>query len=352
MSVTRVPSCRLSACGIGSLLLAAAVLAGCASAASRTTSPTAPPSASASPVPAALASPSPLVTAAPTGSPSAGPTTSPSAGPPGLLPAYFLAWKPGYSPKDAHGVVLMDYGADHGVQYQPTTIASAAIGYYNRWLTDTDPAQTAADKAAFLTQTDWLIAHQTNDGRWLFTFSWGSQPVPWWSAMTEGVGMSALLRAYAMTGDPAARVAVELARTTFDRDLDHLGVGAQVSLGDTSYVVYQEYLRGYEENVLNGWIFSLVGLYEASIYLQDPRAAQALWDPDRGIAAVRALLPYYDTGSWSRYDMVNPGPAVRGSLDTSAYHSLVISQLRYLGAITGDPFFTGYAERFQSYERS
>jgi hypothetical protein len=268
-----------------------------------------------------------------------------------LLPAYFEVWEPSSATalKDDGGVVLKDYGGSLGRQYQPTTIAQAAIAYYDHWLTDTDPAEAAADKAVFLTQTDWLIAHQTPDGRWLFNFHWGNQVVPWWSAMTEGLGMSALLRAYALTGNPAARTAIERARSTFERDLEHQGVEATVSFGSHDYVVYQEYLKGYEANVLNGWIFALAGLYEASTYLSDPQAAHDLWDPDRGIAAVRALLPSYDTGDWSRYDMVNPGPLAHGDLDSNDYHSLVISQLRYLGTITGDTFFSDYAKRFETY---
>jgi heparosan-N-sulfate-glucuronate 5-epimerase len=266
-----------------------------------------------------------------------------------LLPAYFLNWKPDDTVlKDAKGVIIHNYGGSIGKQYQPTTIAQAALAYYDRWLVDSDPTQAEADKTAFLTQTNWLISHQTPDGRWLFTFRWGNQPNPWWSAITEGNAMSALLRAYSMTGDPACLEAITRARTTFERDLSHNGVGATVFLESTPYIVYQEYLKGYEPNVLNGWIFALVGLYEAATYLPGQEAAVDLWGTDRGIPALKALLPYYATKTWSRYDMVHPGKSAYGSLATVYYHDLVINQLRYVAQISGDPFFSEYADRFQA----
>jgi hypothetical protein len=272
---------------------------------------------------------------------------------PVLLPAYFLDWQPSsaLALKDAKGVVMHDYGGSIGKQYQPTTIAQGALAYYDRWLVDSDPTRAEADWTAFQAQTNWLISHQTADGRWLFNFKWGYQQVPWWSAMTEGVAMSALLRDYSVTADPACLTAITRARTTFERDLNHNGVGAEVAVGSTTYVVYQEYLKGYESNVLNGWMFSLAGLYEIATYLPGQEAAVDLWAPDRGIPALKALLPYYDTGSWSRYDMTNPGKSARGDLDTVAYHNLVISQLRYMATISGDPFFSNYADRFQAYEK-
>jgi heparosan-N-sulfate-glucuronate 5-epimerase len=264
-----------------------------------------------------------------------------------LLPAYFRNWQPNPGVlKDAQGVVLDDYGGTIGKQYQPTAIAEAALAYYDRWLVDADPTLKDSDRVAFLIQIEWLIKNQTADGRWLFHFTWGKQRVPWWSAMTEGLAMSALLRSFALTRDPVALAALTRARTTFERDLNHGGVAAQVILGRTTYVVYQEYLPGYVSNVLNGWIFSMDGLYEAATYLHDPAAAADLWAPRRGFAALKALLPYYDTGDWSRYDLRSPGRSATGDLARVSYHSLVIGQLEYVASITGDSFFSKYAARF------
>lgn len=343
----------------GSIALAACLalavplaLAGCGSSsatpslgagASPTIGPTATLGASPSAMATAVPSATPDATIAPTSTPNETITLQ-------ALPAYFTGAMPNATMlKDSGGVIYWDYGGSIGKQYNPVTLIQAALAYYNRWLVDSDPAQAESDKTAFLTQINWLISHQTPDGRWLYTFRWGSQPLPWWSAMAEGEAMSALLRAYLMTGDPACLTAIERARSTFERDLTDNGVELSVALGSDTYVVYQEYLTGYQANVLNGWIFSLVGLYETATYLGDSSAYFDFWGPDRGLAALKALLPYYDTGSWSFYNMVNPGKSVSGSLDSTAYHQLVIFQLRYLATISGDPFFSQYADRFQSY---
>jgi heparosan-N-sulfate-glucuronate 5-epimerase len=268
------------------------------------------------------------------------------------MPAYFRNWMPHSSaPKDANGVVLQTYKAPLGRQYSPTGISQAALGYYDRWLVDTDPKLKASDKAAFLVQISWLLANQTSDGRWLFTFKWGHMPAPWWSAMTDGLAMSALLRAYSMTGNQACIDAVERARTVFERSqAKSQGVARSVAVGSKTYVVYQEYLRSYgAPNVLNGWIFSLVGLYETATYLHDSRASADVWGPDRGFAAVKALLPYYDTGTWTHYYITAPGTDQHGVWETVSYHDLVIGQLRYLATITGDAYFTRYADRFKGY---
>jgi heparosan-N-sulfate-glucuronate 5-epimerase len=268
------------------------------------------------------------------------------------MPAYFRNWKPDNSAlKDANGVVIKKYPAPLGRQYTPTEIAQAALEYYDRWLVDKDPKLAASDKAAFLAQINWLLANQLNDGRWLFTFKWGHMKPPWWSAMTEGVAMSALLRAYSITGDPNCLTAITKARTTFERDLvSGNGVGMPVPVGSKTYVVYQEYPRGYgEPNVLNGWIFSMVGLYETATYLHDQVAMADLTGPDRGFAALKAMLPYYDAGNWSRYYITTPGTVQHGAIDTMVYHKLVIGQLKYLTQITGDPFFATWAAKFQGY---
>jgi putative cell wall-binding protein len=266
------------------------------------------------------------------------------------LPAYFRNWMPtAGQPKDAAGVVMTNYGGSVGRQYNPTSIGQAALAYYNRWLVDTNAGLKAADKAAFLTQTRWLVSHQEPDGRWLFWFKWGGQPIPWWSGMAEGVGMSALLRAYSITDDPTFLAAVFRARTTFERDTGNQGVAGYVFLGSKKYLVYEEYLHGYAQNVLNGWIFGLAGLYDAATYLADPMASNDLNKPDRGFAALKALLPYYDMGNWSLYNVTSTEGGGSGFVAKVTYHQLHIGQLRWVASITGDSYFSGYADRFQAY---
>ena len=271
----------------------------------------------------------------------------------GMTPvaAYFDAFGPFDSaPRDSRGVVQTQYGSPIGLQYNAVNIAQAAISYFDRWHSGTDtPAEAGVDRTAFFAQVDWLVANQQPDGRWLYTFQWGTQPVPWWSAMAEGQGMSALLRAYSVTGDVTYLTVMENARSTFDRPIADLGVGGTVTVAGKQLTVYQEYLPGYEDNVLNGWIFALTGLYEDAQYTGDPIALYDLVAADRGLPALRAILPYYDTGAWTFYSLDTLVGSNLGPKASAPYHSLVIRQLNFLYSITGDPVIKIYADRFEAY---
>jgi hypothetical protein len=252
--------------------------------------------------------------------------------------------------KDAHGVVLVNYGGKLGYQYNPVSISQAAITYYYAAVNSTEPAaQKQADRAALLVQANWLVAHQDATGRWLYRFPFGGQPVPWVSAMAQGLGISALIRANAIRPDVRYTRAIAKTRATFDRDWSLGGVGSWQRLGTKRYLVYEEYMTPYSRHTLNGWMFAMAGLHEAAVYLGDRTAKAALDRDDRGIAALKALLPYYDTGSWSTYNLERLDGNVHGWRAKRHYHELHIRQLRWFAKITGDPFFAKYANRFQAY---
>jgi hypothetical protein len=267
------------------------------------------------------------------------------------MPAYLQTFVPSdVAPKDLDGVVMVNYRAPIGLQYNPVTVAQAALGYFDRWHSGNDsPAEADSDRMSFFAQVNWLVSHQTPDGRWLYAFAFAAEPVPWWSAMAEGLGISVMLRAYSVTRDGAYLTVLERAKSTFDRSIADLGVTSTLVVSGRQLIVYQEYLPGYEDNVLNGWVFALAGLYECATYLGDSTCSYDLTAADRGLAAVRALLPYYDTGSWSLYSLDSLGSSTRGARASVSYHRLHIRQLRWLYSITGDPVMREYADRFQFY---
>jgi heparosan-N-sulfate-glucuronate 5-epimerase len=252
--------------------------------------------------------------------------------------------------KDAHGVVMASYGGSIGHQYNPVTIAQAAIGYYNGLkYGHLTAAQRTADKAAFFIQVEWLVGKQKPDGRWLYTFPFGGQPIPWASAMAQGQAMSALIRANSLRPDARYTTAIAKSRATFGRVWALGGVSTWQAVGTKKYLVYEEYMAPYSPHTLNGWIFAMVGLHETWTYLKDPKAKALLFGPDRGIAALRTLLPYYDTGSWSTYNLKQLTGVARGTMAKRLYHEVHIKQLRWFAKVTNDSFFEVYADRFQGY---
>jgi hypothetical protein len=253
-------------------------------------------------------------------------------------------------PYDANGIVLVPYGGTRGNQYNPVTVAQQALGYYHEMSFGRIGASLkAADRADFFNHVEWLVKNQEPDGRWLYHFPMAGMPLPWQSAMAEGQAMSVLIRAHRMKPDARYLSAIRRARSTFERFWDRNGVATAQPVGTKSYVTYEEYMAPYSLHTLNGWIFAMVGLYEDWVYLKDPMAQSDLYRPDRGLAALRALLPYYDTGKWSTYNLLRLTGATRGTLAHRHYHELHVKQLTWLTKVTGDPFWDGYAQRWTRY---
>jgi hypothetical protein len=269
------------------------------------------------------------------------------------MPAYFDRFEPPSDPDDfdRNGVLWVWYPPPDYLSYNPVAISQAAIAFFDRWHSAKEtPAQAEQDRKSFFNQVNWLMANQQPDGLWLFRFRWGFMQPPWWSAMAQGQAISALLRAYWVTGADAYLFASRKALATFDRPTSQRGVTSLVTVESRRLSVYQEYLPGlYHDNVLNGWIFALAGLYEYAIYTGDPMALYDLVAADRGLPAVRYLLPWYDTGKWSYYALDSFTASTRGPKASQGYHALHISQLRWLHSITGDPLMRAYADRFQWY---
>ena len=93
--------------------------------------------------------------------------------------------------------------------------------------------------------------------------------------------------------------------------------------------LYAEYTYAPSDRILNGFIQSLVGLYDYTAITKDPLGL-ALFEA--GDAEARALVPHYDTGAWSLYDQFG-----ESNLN---YHELLTEFLEHLCERTrkGQPF--------------
>jgi heparosan-N-sulfate-glucuronate 5-epimerase len=93
--------------------------------------------------------------------------------------------------------------------------------------------------------------------------------------------------------------------------------------------------------VLNGFIYSLIGLYDV---VGD---AQLLFD--QGMHSLKKLLPLFDTGSGTVYDLRHFTLGLAPNIARWDYHSTHINQLLLLSTIDSDPILTNVAERWISY---
>ena len=60
---------------------------------------------------------------------------------------------------------------------------------------------------------------------------------------------------------------------------------------------------------------------------------------------IEKLLPKFDCGYWSLYD-------IKGKITSPFYHNLHIAQMKALYMISGNETFNFYAQKFTAYQRS
>jgi heparosan-N-sulfate-glucuronate 5-epimerase len=201
-----------------------------------------------------------------------------------------------------------------GTYYTPVTVAQYGLqAAGNHVLTG-----RAAYRSDVLLAADWLVRHQRRDGGWRYWFPFTVSGFPalkpgWVSAMAQGQAMSLLWRAHALRPRQAYRRAAVRALGPFRRSTAAGGVVADFD----GVPWYEEYPTRPGSHVLNGYLYSLLGLYDIAPW--SPVAGRLF---RRGVAALRARIGRFDRPGGSYY---LPG------LPASGYYNRVHVDL--LGAI-------------------
>jgi hypothetical protein len=271
--------------------------------------------------------------------------------PAGALGAYYIEWLPGAGPYgenwssealDEDGTLLS--GAARA--YHPIRIAQYGLHRHSQWCATHAPA----DRDAFIAQARWLAANARDrgvvPGCLVYGFPWPryGAPAGWISAMAQGEAISLLLRAADACSDAAYRAAALHIAQPFRFDVQDGGVvyrsGSDTFLEEVAVLP--------ASHILNGHIFALWGLLELSTVFKEP------WISELAGAAtdtLRRRLPLYDAGYWSHYSLLGTRSGFR-SVALLKYHAFHIAQLRVTAALTGDPFFSTIADRWQGYADS
>lgn len=109
---------------------------------------------------------------------------------------------------------------------------------------------------------------------------------------------------------------------------------------------YEEYPTTPANYTLNGFMFTLFGLYDWSVVDPESEAGRLYRE---GRDALICALPFYDQGNTSAYhlgQLFNPPRKVHSS---AHYHTVHIRLLRELHTIEPNPILEFYAKRWQSY---
>lgn len=251
---------------------------------------------------------------------------------------------------DAEGLPKRIY--PNGAFYNPVLIAEFALTHHGRYLATGD----GTEREQFLRAAAWLLGHQDASGALRYDFAWryyltGETFAPGWvSGMAQGMALSVFARAYDVTGDAryleAGAKALEFLLTPVEQG------GTLATLADLDpslgrYLIFEEYVTEPASYTLNGYMFTLLGLYDWST-LEHPSAATAQRYFTRGLETLRKILPYYDLGGITTYDLGYLTHEAEPHVSIS-YHAVHIYLLHALYTVTQDPLLQRYRDRWASY---
>nr|CAG4650783.1 EOG090X0272 [Simocephalus serrulatus]SVE94105.1 EOG090X0272 [Simocephalus serrulatus] len=204
----------------------------------------------------------------------------------------------------------------------------------------------------FYSSADWLVRHQDSSGGWPIgvkrKIAAGRADLDpgWYSAMGQGQAMSLLMRAFNRSGEHHYLEAALKGMKPFSKSSTEGGVRAYFM---NQYPWYEEYPTVPPSFVLNGFIYSLIGLFDVLSLAPRSQVGDAQLLFDQGMYSLKKLLPLFDTGSGTVYDLRHFTLGLAPNIARWDYHSTHINQLLLLSTIDSDSILTTFAERWMSY---
>ena len=246
-------------------------------------------------------------------------------------------------PFDNKGIPLLDYKGKVGKQYNPIAIAQYGLGHYNIY------KRTANAKYydIFLKQADWLVEHSEINPKGLYVwnhhFDWeyrDTLKAPWYSALSQGQGISVLVRAFKETQQKEYLDAAEKAFESFRYETFEGGVK---HTDESGFIWFEETIVNPPTHILNGFLWSIWGVYDYYLLTKE-KIAKDLFE--KSIETLKENLNSYDIGFWSLYEL--SGTKLK-MIASSFYHSLHIVQLKVMYKLTKEILFNNYADRWSEY---
>jgi hypothetical protein len=238
--------------------------------------------------------------------------------------------------------IVWEYYPGQGIEIQWLATFGKANGYF------LDKETTALKEV--LNEAIALATQRAGGIAWEYMFRFDGGSPPWTSGLSQGTALQVFARAWSRTHEQAYLTAAQQALGIF-KTPPSSGVRVATPAGAN----YLEYTYAPTERILNGFIQSLVGLYEYTKLTGDPVGQQLF---EAGDAEARAETPHYDTGAWSMYD--------QHSESDLSYHELLAEFLEHLcektgkgepltpttGPIPGDQIYCTTATNFREYQKT
>lgn len=243
------------------------------------------------------------------------------------------------------GIPLYDYPNKDSFIH-PIVVCQYALGLYEKLLRNNFANESIKNR--FLAQAEWLRHNYIKDldaAIWQIQYDIPEYGLfqPWYSALAQGEALSVLTRAFLLTNDEAYIKLCEKAIVPFNVPVNK---GGLINYFD-SIPIFEEYPSPLRTvGVLNGFIFSLFGLFDLYLLTQNQNAEKLF---NTGIDSLKKILKKYDLGFWSQYYLFDYPKTYTSS---STYHRLMFNQLEAIYFITGEKLFFDYAEKWKRYDRN
>ncbi len=265
------------------------------------------------------------------------------------LGVYYMTFrdKANYAgPKDKNGVILFDYYFDIGRQYNPLAVAQYGLGHYNLYLKTAEKEHLDIAKI----QADWLVQNLENNDFgipvWKHKFRWHYKKyleAGWFSAHSQGAGISLLARIYQETKDKKYFEAGQKAFLSLNLKIKEGGVKFIDGKGD---VWLEEYLVEPTTHILNGFLWALWGVWDYYLLTGDEKAKNLF---NTCVKTLKENLGRYDIGFWSLYDL---SEQTLKMIASHFYHNLHIVQLKATYILAKEPIFEEYYKKFENYQKN
>ena len=252
---------------------------------------------------------------------------------------------------DDNGIPLSMHNSE--LKFSPVVFLQYTLAVYGRYL------KGQADKDEFLRLVDIAIEAMEDNGSYKYDFDFPYYLDPdryykagWTSAMCDGHILSILARAYTVEPNESYFAAAEKAISFLQVPIRDGGVYTDLSELDSSladYNIMEEYPCEPNSYTLNGFMYTTIGLYDWS-NIDSPTKDTARQLFDERIETMKVLLPFYDTGNHTLYDLGyitfnNMHPHIAGT----KYHAIHTAFCKTFYDITHNELFKYYYDKFKSY---
>ena len=227
--------------------------------------------------------------------------------------------------------LVFQYYVGHGLQIQWLGTFGKLNGYWS------GGKRYDARASALLDEAMPLATERAGGLAWEYLFPFDGQAPPWVSSLAQGTGLQAMARSATKLQRQAEIFPIALRGLGIFQAAPPAGVRVESGAG-AHYLQYSGLPKFF---VLNGFVQSLVGLYDFAQLTGDATARELF---DSGDEAAKAEVPTFDTGAWSLYS--------RGSIKKESdlgYHKLLRDFLAQLCKRTAAEQYCSANQHFTEY---